>query len=35
VMGAMWLLVRNDANKQKPLKPINSNGFGDKDLLSS
>ena len=35
VMGAMWLLVRNDANKQKPLESVNPNGFSDKDLLGS
>ena len=35
VMAAMWLLVRNDSNKQKPLESVNPKGFSDKDLLGS
>lgn len=33
VMGAMWLLVHNDSQKQKPLESMNPNGFDGKDLL--
>lgn len=35
VVGAMWLLVSNDPQKQKPLESTNSNGFGSNDLLGS
>ncbi len=35
VMGAMWLLVRNDSNKQKPMESVDPNGFDGKDLLGS
>ncbi|MBU3615158.1 DMT family transporter [Polynucleobacter sp. Latsch14-2] len=35
VVSAMWLLVRNDSQKQKPLDCANSNGLDGKDLYGS